>query len=88
MRRREFIAGLSAAASPFAARAQQPTMPVIGFLTIRRFDEDAGLIAAFRRGLSEAMSRAEMWPSNIAARTAIMSDWRSWRPIWYAERCA
>jgi putative ABC transport system substrate-binding protein len=54
MRRREFIAGLgSAAAWPVVARAQQPTIPVIGYLNSRSRGGDAPFTAAFRQGLSE-----------------------------------
>jgi putative tryptophan/tyrosine transport system substrate-binding protein len=54
MRRREFIAGLGVAAAwPLVARAQQPVVPVIGFLSGRSFATDAHLVAAFRRGLGE-----------------------------------
>jgi putative tryptophan/tyrosine transport system substrate-binding protein len=53
MRRREFIAGISAAAWPFAARAQA-TMPVIGFLGGHSLSGFTPMVAAFRRGLSEA----------------------------------
>jgi putative tryptophan/tyrosine transport system substrate-binding protein len=52
MRRREFISlvGGSAVAWPLVARAQQPTMPVIGFMSARSPALD---LAAFRQGLGQ-----------------------------------
>jgi putative ABC transport system substrate-binding protein len=55
MRRREFITLLgSATAWPFAARAQKPEMPVIGFLHGGSPAANADRLAGFRKGLREA----------------------------------
>ena len=52
--RRQFISALgSAVAWPFAARAQQPAMPVIGFLSSRSPGDSVDLVSAFRQGLND-----------------------------------
>jgi hypothetical protein len=55
MRLRTFIEGIAVlAAWPLIARAQQPAMPVIGFLSSESAATWAQFVAAFREGLSQS----------------------------------
>jgi putative tryptophan/tyrosine transport system substrate-binding protein len=56
MKRRQFIAGLGSAAAawPVVVRAQQPKVPVIGFLGTQSAEDSKSITVPFLRGLKEA----------------------------------
>jgi hypothetical protein len=87
MRRRNFIAGLgSAAAWPFAARAQRPTVPTVGYLGTGSLVKARSIIAAVDvcfptcHALYKTLgSGARLWPRFFNA-TGIRRRWRETRP--------
>lgn len=84
MRRRDFIAGLGAAAWPFVARAQQRTLPVIGYLSGGTERSDESYLVAFRQGLSErGYVIGRMSKSSIGRLKPEMIVCRGWWPNWF-----
>jgi len=88
MKRHEFI-GLvgGAVASPLVARAQQATMPVVGFLNVESPQAYGPMAAAFRQGLKETgYVDGQTSQSNTAGRRDEANGWGRWRPIWFVVR--
>ena len=88
MRRREFITGVAGVAAwPLATRAQQPALPVIGFLGGESPDLYEDRLRGFRQGLSET---GYVEGRNVAVEyrwaEGRNDHCRHWQPIWLVAR--
>src|SRR5262249_7869777 len=90
MRRREFITlvGGAAVAWPLAARAQQPAVPVIGFLEIRSPEALVERLRAFRQGLKNTghvegsnVAIEDRWAENEVDRLPALAAELARRPV-------
>jgi putative ABC transport system substrate-binding protein len=87
--RRTFIGGVAGGllVVPRVVPAQQPAIPVIGFLNSRAIGDDPHLLAAFRQGLKEVgYVEGTTLRSNTASPRVRTIVCPRWPPTWFAVR--
>jgi len=89
MDRRTFIGRVGGVllVAPLIARAQQPAIPVVGFLNSRAAGDDPHLLAAFRQGLNEVgYVEGQNVTIEYPSRRVKTIGWQHWQPISFVGR--